>query len=410
MKSASPVLRQTMTLQSGLRALAIGWMVFAGAAYVEDLWQQTRDGLTNGAMRPFGDDFINFWSAPYLGLHGHVAAVYAWDQFHAFQVGVLGAAINLYHYSYPPTLIVLMAPLALIPYVPALFVWLLSGWLAFYAALRAARPKPGTWWLALAAPAVFVNAVGGQNGTWTAALMGGGLSLLERRPVIAGVLFGLLTVKPQLGILLPIALLAGRHYRAFAAAGATAVLLLLASVLVFGEHLWPAYFHHATVLRHAILEDGSGVWHRMVSVFVFARRLGADVPAAYAVQAAVALVVAVVVAIAWYRDVPAAAKNALLVLGTCLATPYVQDYDLVVGAFVVVWLAELYPEAEQAKSVMVGAALILLAPLLSPVLARATGFDFGPLFIAPVFILTARGVFLVRSPTDGAKSVAVLRS
>lgn len=399
-----------MAFYSRLRALAIGWIVFAGAVYVEDLWQQTRDGLTNGALRPFGDDFINFWSAPYLGWHGRVASVYAWDQFHTFQVGIVGAAINLYHYSYPPTLIVLTAPLALMPYVPALFVWLLSGWLAFYAALCAARPKPGTWWLALATPAVFVNAVGGQNGTWTAALLGGGLSLLERRPVIAGVLFGLLTVKPQLGILLPVALIAGRQYRTIVAACATAALLLLASILLFGAHLWPVYFHHATVLQHAILEDGRGVWHRMVSVFVFARRLGADVPVAYAVQAAAALVVGIVVAIAWYRDVPAAAKNALLVVGTCLATPYVQDYDLVIGAFIVVWLVELYPRAEQAKSVIIGATLILVGPLLASTLARATGFDFGPLFIAPVFVIVAQAVFPVRSAADGAESVAPARS
>jgi arabinofuranan 3-O-arabinosyltransferase len=385
-----------MALYFRLRAVAIGWIVFAGAVYVTDLLQQTRDGLTNGALRPFGDDFINFWSAPYLAWHGRVAAVYAWNQFHTFQVGVVGAAINLYHYSYPPTLIVLTAPLALMPYVPALFVWLLSGWLAFYAALRVARPRPGTWWLALAAPAVFVNALGGQNGTWTAALLGGGLSLLGRRPVMAGVLFGLLTVKPQLGVLLPIALLAGRQYRTFMAAGVTAALLLLASMLAFGADLWRAYLHHASVLQHAILEDGSGVWHRMVSVFVFARRLGADVPAAYAVQAAAALVVGVVVAIAWYRAVPAAAKNALLVLGTCLATPYVQDYDLVVGVFVVVWLAELYPAAEQVKPVIIGGALILLAPLLSAALAQATGFDFGPLFIAPVFVIAARAAFANR--------------
>ncbi len=399
-----------MALYSRLRAIAICWIGAAGTLYFYDLLQQTRDGLTNGALRPFGDDFINFWSAPYLGWHGHAAAVYAWNEFHAFQVGVVGAAINLYHYSYPPTLIVLTGPLALMPYVPALFVWLLGGWLGFYAALRVARPQSGTWLLALTAPAVFVNAIGGQNGTWTAALLGGGLALLERRPVIAGVLFGLLTVKPQLGVLLPIALLAGRHYRAFAVAGVTAAILLLASILLFGADLWPLYFNHASVLRHAILENGTGVWHRMVSVFVFAKRLGADVPMAYAAQAAVALVVAGFVAVAWFRDIPAAAKNALLVLGTCLATPYVQDYDLVVGAFVVVWLAELYPAAEQAKPVMIGATLILLGPLVAAGLARLTGFDFGPLFIAPVFFIAAQAAFAVRSPAGGARPVAPVRS
>ena len=113
-------------------------------------------------------------------------------------------------YSYPPVLLLLLiTPLALMAHVPALLAWLAAGWYAFYRALRLAMPGQGALLLALAAPAVFVNAVGGQNGTWTAALFGGGLSLLERRPLLAGGLLGLLIYKPQLGLLIPVALLAG---------------------------------------------------------------------------------------------------------------------------------------------------------------------------------------------------------
>lgn len=172
---------------------------------------------------------------------------------------------------------------------------------------------------------------------------------------------------------------------------------MLASLLLFGADLWTTYFHNVTVLRQLILEDGTGVWHRMLSVFVFARRLGADVPTAYAAQAVVALAVAAVVALAWWRDIPAPAKNALLVLATCLATPYLQDYDLVVGAFVVVWLAELYPTTEMPKSVAIGAGLILLVPFVAAFLAKLTGYEFGPLFIAPAFVITAQ-IALTKGP------------
>jgi len=378
-----------MTLSPRLRTLAICWSVIAGIGYAIDLWRQTQDHLTNGALRPFGDDFINYWSGAWLAWHQRAADIYNWDAFHAFEVSVTGAAIDFYHYSYPPLLLVLSAPLAFIPYVPALFVWLIAGWLAFYAALRAAWPQRAAWLLALATPAVFINAVGGQNGTWTAALLGGGLTLLERRPFVAGVLFGLLTYKPQIGILLPLALLAGRQWRAIAAAVVTAALLFGASLLLFGQEIWPAFLAHASVLRQLILEDGTGVWHRMLSVFVAARRLGAGVPAAYAMQAAFALAAAIVVVLAWWRDKPAPAKNALLVLGTCLATPYLQDYDLVVGAFVVVWLAAPYREGALPPATQMAAALILLVPFVGAALARFTGLEFGPLFIAPAFIVAA---------------------
>jgi arabinofuranan 3-O-arabinosyltransferase len=388
-----------MTLSPRLRTLAYCWIAVAGVAYLVDLLQQTRDHLTNGALRPFGDDFLSFWSAPYLAWHGRAAAVYDWNAFHAFTTSVAGAAIQSYQYNYPPPLLVLSAPLAFVPYLPALFVWLIGGWFTFYAALRVARPARGTWLLALATPAVLINAISGQNGAWTAALLGGGLSLLERRPGLAGVLFGLLIVKPQLAVLLPLALLAARQFRAFVFAGITAAVVALASVLLWGTEPWSGFFQHIAVMRHLTLEDGTGVWHRFVSVFVALRRLGVGIAAAYAVQAVVALIAAAVMAIAWYRDIHPAAKNTLLVLATWLATPYVQDYDLVAGAFVVVWLAELYPAPEQAKPALVGAGLILLVPLFAALLARQTGYAFGPLFIAPVFALVAHTALLQHAPS-----------
>jgi arabinofuranan 3-O-arabinosyltransferase len=368
---------------------AISWIAVAGAVYVFDLLRHTRAGLTNGAGRPFGDDFINYWSAASLAWHGRAGEIYDWSAFHAFEERVAGAGLDFYHYSYPPVLAVLTAPLAALGYVPALFLWLLAGWLCFFLALGTVRRDRGVLLLALATPAVFISFVGGQNGTWTAAFLGGGLALLERRPVVAGVLLGLLIQKPQLGLLLPVALLAGGHVRAFAVAAITAAALVLVSVLLFGPEIWTTYFHNAAILRETVLEHRSGVWHRMLSVFVAARRLGVGVPAAYGVQAVIALTVAAAVAVAWHRDLPGAAKNALLVVGTFLATPYLQDYDLVVGAFVALWLAELYP-AGMPKPVLLAAGLILLAPLAGSPLANVTGYEFGPLLLAPAFVIVLR--------------------
>jgi len=384
--------------------VAISWIAVASVVYVADLLRQTRDRLTNGAGRPFGDDFINYWSAAALAWHGRAAEIYDWSAFHAFEERVVGAALDFYHYSYPPVLPVLTAPLAVIGYVPALFVWLVAGWLCFFQALRTVwpdlRPDRGVLFLALATPAVFISAVGGQNGAFTAAFLGGGLSLLERRPIMAGVLLGLLIQKPQLGLILPVALLAGGYFRALTAAAITAAALVLASILLFGPEIWTAYFHNAAILREAVLENGVGVWHRMVSVFVAARRLGVGVPAAYGVQAVIGLAVAAVVALMWHRDVAAPAKNALLVVGTFLATPYLQDYDLVVGAFVALWLAELYPEG-MARPALLAAGLILLAPLAASPLANLTGYEFGPLLIAPVFVIVLRAA-LPRAPALAA--------
>ncbi|RDV04716.1 glycosyltransferase family 87 protein [Undibacter mobilis] len=381
-------------MSSRLRAIAVCWLVIAPVVYVIDLLVlRLRDG------RPFGDDFINYWSAAWLAFNGRAAEIYDWNAFHAFEVGVAGAPIDFYHYSYPPILLVLTAPLALIPYMPGLFVWLASGWGAFYAALRVASPKYGLW-LALATPAVFVNAVGGQNGTFTAALLGGGLTLMERRPLLAGVLFGALACKPQLGVLLPIALVAGRYWRTIATAGATVAVLAVTSMWWFGMDLWADYLANTAVLRQLVLEDGTGVWHRMMSVFVAARRLGAGVSEAYAMQIVSALTVAVIVALLWRRrDCPASLKYAVLVIGTCLATPYLQDYDLVVGAFVAAWIHEA--PVEQPKFTSMAIAGVLLLPLFGASLASLTGVAFAPLVLGPVFaILLAQAVRILGSPAS----------
>jgi hypothetical protein len=294
-------------------------------------------------------------------------------------------------------MLLLTAPFALIPYVPALFVWLSASWFAFYRALKLAMPGRSMLLLALAAPAVLINAVGGQNGCWTAALLGGGLSLLERRPYLAGSLFGMMIYKPQLALLLPVALVAGRQWRALAAASVIASLLFAGSAFWFGTDLWAEYLRNLNALRQTILEDGAGVWHRFVSVFVAARRLGAPVAAAYVVQAIVGGLACIAVALVWFRDTRANIKNAVLLLGTCLATPYLQDYDLVFGAMVVAWLWQQPVETDASeRALQIACGLLLLLPLVAAALAHMTGLAFGPLFILPAFIIALQAAFARR--------------
>jgi hypothetical protein len=382
------------------------WYAAAAALiYVVDLLRQTRAQLTDGAGRPFGDDFVNYWTAAYLAVHDRAADIYDALAFHAAQQAAVGPQVGGFHYSYPPTTLVLTAPLEALPYVAALFAWLAAGWLAFYVVLRAIVPRHAVL-LALATPAVFVNTVNGQNGTWTAALLGGGLVVLDRRPVLAGVLFGLLAYKPHFGILIPVALLAGRRWHAFAAAAVTALAVAAASVLWLGVDVYAGYIQQIEMLRHAVLEDGAGVWHRMMSIFVAARRLGADVATAYLVQGVFALAAATTVAVPWLRDAPANIRNAALLIGTCVASPYLQDYDLVFGALAAVWLVGAAGDDPQAsRAAFYAAALLLVGPMINALLGKWTGLSFGPLFILPAFAIVTGRAFRAGLP-QAARSTA----
>jgi arabinofuranan 3-O-arabinosyltransferase len=383
--------RASASVQSLIDRIAFLYIPIASVLYVGDLLRQTRDRLTDGAGRAFGDDLINFWSGPYLAWHGRAAEIYDLSAFHAFQQSIVGEHIHVYEYSYPPMLLVLTLPLAFIPYIPALAVWLVGGWFAFYRALRMALPQGRTWLYALATPAVFVNAMAGQNGTWTAALFGAGLGLLDRRPILAGGLLGLLIYKPQCGILIPIALVAGGRWRTLLAAAATAGGLTAIAAIWLGPEIFSGFLRQAALVREFFLEDGTGIWHRSVSVFVAARRLGADVPVAYVVQAVTAAVAALVVAAVWFGSASFGIRNAILLLGSCLAIPYLQDYDLVFGALIVAWLAqdEHIGQAGKIPLLLASAALIAI-PLLSAPLARLTGLELAPLFILPLFVITAK--------------------
>jgi Glycosyltransferase family 87 len=387
---AEGILTRLLMAPERLKMVARCWIAVAPIIYLGDLLQQTKDGLSDGVGRPFGDDFVNYWSGAFLALHGRVREIYDFSAFHAFEQSVTSPAIGYYHYSYPPVLLLLTLPLALIPYVPALGVWLVASWYGFYRALKMTCGDSALV-LSLATPAVLVNAVGGQNGALTAALLCGGLLLLDRRPIVAGVLFGCLVYKPHLALMLPVALIAGRRWLTVVTTGATAVLLAAASAALFGLECWHDYFHNLGILRAEILEDGTGVWHRMVSVFVFARRFGAAVQTAYAVQAVFAVVAAVVVARSWWCEDSAPVRNALVIMGTCLVTPYLQDYDLVMSAFVVVWLKQAgEQERGVLRSTLVAAmAAMLLIPFVSAPVAKATGFVLTTPALVAVFALLA---------------------
>ncbi len=170
-----------------------------------------------------------------------------------------------------------------------------------------------------------------------------------------------------------------------------------------GPDIYADYLQRLALIRHFSLEDGSGVWHRSLSVFTAARRLGADVETAYIVQALAGGFAALAVAAVWFRNATSGIRNAALILGTCLATPYLQDYDMVFGALVVAWLwqdEELRRMAE--FPLFLACAAVLLIPLFAASLALATGLEWGPLFIAPLFVMTVKCGLAKRPPIPRA--------
>jgi hypothetical protein len=196
------------------------------------------------------------------------------------------------------------------------------------------RVKSDLLWLLLAVgfPGVIINLGQGHNGFLTAAIFAAALTQFDRRPILAGVLIGLIAYKPQFGLLLPLVLAASGRWRVFAAAAATVGALALMVTLAFGTEVWTAFLASTKFTRTVVLEEGQTGWYKIQSVFSWVRMWGGGIDLAYAAQTAVTLAVAASLVWIWRGKAAFPLKAAILLIGTLLATPYSLDYDLMLLA------------------------------------------------------------------------------
>jgi hypothetical protein len=352
-------------------------------------------GLIDFTGKNVGTDFLGFWAAGKQALAGAPASPYDYAAQRAAERAALpwkpGAEVPFYAFLYPPMFLLAAAALAMLPYGWALLCWCAATLAAYLAALRRILPQRGALVAALAYPGAFVNLGNGQNGFALVGLFGFGLLLLETRPVAAGALFGLMAYKPQFGLLLPFALLAGAHWRAMLSAGVTVVLLAGLSFTVFGPSPWLAFLASLEPTRHDMLEQGAAGFEKFVSIFATMRLLGGGVSLAYAAQAACALAVAAATLPLWRRGKASLPlKGAALVTASLMIAPHALDYDLALLALPIAWLAELglregFHPWEKTT---------LLAAFLLPLISRLTGIGLN-LAIAP-FVMGALLWIIVR--------------
>ena len=118
---------------------------------------------------------------------------------------------------------------------------------------------------------MFINLGHARDGFLTAALFAGALTQLDRRPLIASMLIGLLAYKPQFGLLIPLVLTVSGRRHVFFAAAATVAALALAVTLAFGADAWSVFFVSTKFSRGVVLEQGGIGWYKIQSVFSWVR-------------------------------------------------------------------------------------------------------------------------------------------
>ena len=316
--------------------LAVANVTLCLVAYFSHWWVYDPNGLG------IPTDFINVWAAGRLVLDGLPAQAYDWDIQKQVEVAKLGQDfVGYFAWHYPPPFLFVASLLAQLPYQLAFIGWAVVSFLPFLVAMRAIVGRNFGYLLALAIPMAFINALVGQNGFLTAALIGGTLYLIPIRPVLAGICLGLLTYKPQYGLLFPIVLIAAGHWRVFISAAVTAVVLAIASWLAFGIESWLAFFHWMPKFSQTFLTEGKAPWWKLQSIFSMVRYFGGSEPLGWAFQWVLTASVAVVMALIWRSRVPYTLKAAALAAGTLLTTPYLFMYDMMVLAIPIAFLVRI---------------------------------------------------------------------
>jgi arabinofuranan 3-O-arabinosyltransferase len=378
-------------------ALAI---VYAGVLvniYRSGVWLVNSEGV------PVYTDFTCAWVAGLLALHGQIASLYDPVEFVRVQATFAVTKLAFYQtWPYPPIFFLILAPLAMLTYVAAFLAWNLVTLIGCIAAVYVIVPRLATIALVLASPFTFWNFIAGQNGFLTASLLGAALLFLERQPVLAGVFIGCLTYKPHMGILLPLALVVSRRWRAIASAAVTAALLASASIAAFGTEPWQAFPEGFADHTEGIIlsdpktdpgywgTDPTGYWGHLQTVYGLVRYLDGGTALAWLAQGITTVLLAVIVWLLWRSSARYPLKAAALSAAALIATPYAFAYDMAAIAVPMAFLA-----SDQMRGKLLRGEQTMMLALFGVSLSVIP--TLGKVPIAPLIILSLLGLIVRRA-------------
>jgi hypothetical protein len=346
---------------------------------------------------PIGTDFIGPWSASLAALQGHAAQAYTPAGIFHYERLAVPASDKLFLWFYPPSLYLLILPLARLPYVLSYLVYIAATLALLVVVMRRIVQGAQAMWCLAAFSGLWINIMDGQNAFLTAACAGATILCLERRrPWLGGVFLGLLTVKPHLALLFPVALLAIGAWRTLLSAAITASALLGTGTVVLGRATFNAWL--GSIGPAGAMLDGNGLpWQKMPTVYALFRLLGAAPLVAHIAHGIVAVAAIAAVCRVWRRSQDWQLRGAAAMGGTFLISPYVFDYDLGWLAFPIAWLALHGMRRGWLTWEREVLAVAWILPLILAPIASATGVQIGPLVLVALLWIAVR-----RVATEGA--------
>jgi alpha-1,2-mannosyltransferase len=345
-------------------------------------------GLIVPLAGPTSTDFVSFYAAGALADAGTPELAYDQTAHDAAEQRATAAGIEYRFFYYPPVFLLLCAAFARLPYLAA-FLLFEAATLALCLIVMRKILADRAWSAiipVLAFPAAFWTLGLGQNSFLTAALFGAGTLWIDRRPILAGFCFGALCYKPHFALLVPLALLAGRRWRALAASLGSAAAVCLLSLIAFGWETWQG-FVAAAAESHATYASGRINFGGLITPLGAVLLAGGTSNVAYAAQAAVTLGAGLLVVFVWRRGLPLPIRGATLAAATLVAVPVALIYDLMLAAVAAAWLVR--DPAGLAGWERVALTALFMISVFPPGLAEAWHIPAGPIVAMALLALIA---------------------
>ena len=376
----------TVRLRFFLTCLGVLFVVTVYSYYVVVLAQA--DGLFTKPGPMIGGDFVVFRTAALAA--GTTAMVSNYDMATfsaALREAYPGHGAMMVGWLYPPSMYLVVRPLSLVSFVSGFALWVGVFGALFVATVRRLWSDRVALLLAIGSPAVLQSVITGQTGLLTASLIAGSAVLAGPRPVLAGICAGLLTLKPQFGLLIPIAFAAAGNWRAFAAAAITALALAGASMIAYGIEPWLAFVEAMTAHGERMASVGEFPFQKLMTPFGAARVLGAPPMVASLFQLIPTLLLATYVAWIWRRVVDSDLRLAALATAAMLATPYGFYYEMAILVPAMLVIAKRAMQTGWLRGERLSLFVIWSMALMTP------GSDTFPAF--PTSFVVALGAFVI---------------
>lgn len=383
--SAAQLQRENSETIRALAILAAFFVVLAAGGYLYTMsWSEIpRDGTS----LVVGRDFLNFWMYGRAAPTADPSRFYDLGEYHRALEALLGPNYPGQNWSYPPSIFFIAAPFGQLGYLQALLLWTLLGGGLFFAIARRRIADNRLQVALLLSPAAVLCVISGQSSLITAAMLITIFAWLDRRPIAAGILIGLLTLKPQLGILFPVMLVASARWRVFASAAITALVLAAATALVFGAQVWIDFIAKGLPANSMVLADPE----RIATPFfptIFMNLRGINVPygAAMAVQLCFSAfaIAAVFWAFRFRKGADPLLLMALFFACSVCAVPYLLSYDTLALTFAALMLLATGTLDANGRKL---AQLVYWLPIIQIGLGNL--HVPGPALIAPAFAIYA---------------------